>query len=63
MYLAGVDEAGRGPVLGPLVIAGVVLHQDDLPQLVENGLADSKLVPKEKREQLYQTIGAKAVDY
>ena len=63
MYLAGVDEAGRGPVLGPLVIAGVVLHQDDLPQLVENGLADSKLVPKEKREQLYQTIVAKAVDY
>ncbi len=63
MYLAGVDEAGRGPVLGPLVVAGVVLHQDDLPQLVENGLADSKLVPKEKRERLYQTILAKAIDY
>lgn len=63
MYLAGVDEAGRGPVLGPLVVAGVVLHQDDLPQLVENGLVDSKLVPKEKREELYQTIVAKAIDY
>lgn len=63
MYLAGVDEAGRGPVLGPLVVAGVVLHQDDLPQLVENGLADSKFVPKAKREQLYQTILGKAIDY
>ena len=63
MYLAGVDEAGRGPVLGPLVVAGVVLHQDDLPALIDNGLADSKLVSKIKREELYQEILSKVIDY
>ena len=63
MYLAGVDEAGRGPVLGPLVIAGVVLHKDDLEALVEKGLKDSKLIQKETRESLYDEIIKKAVDY
>ncbi|MFW9921765.1 MAG: ribonuclease HII [Candidatus Thorarchaeota archaeon] len=63
MLLAGVDEAGRGPVLGPLVIAGVVLHQDDLPNLVEQGLADSKKISPELREKLFDQIMAKVIDY
>ena len=49
MGIAGVDEAGRGPVLGPLVIAGVILKQNDLDRLVKAGLTDSKLVAKKKR--------------
>ena len=63
MYLAGVDEAGRGPVLGPLVIAGVVLHKDVIDDLVEKGLTDSKFLQKETREILYDEIIAKAIDY
>lgn len=47
MY-AGVDEAGRGPVLGPLVVAGVLGSPDDLPE----GVADSKTLSPDRREQL-----------
>ncbi|HUU88336.1 MAG TPA: ribonuclease HII [Candidatus Glassbacteria bacterium] len=63
MYLAGVDEAGRGPVIGPLVIAGVVINKDDLDKLVEQGLADSKLLTKEQRNEFFDKILACAVDY
>ena len=63
MNLAGVDEAGRGPVLGPLVIAGVVLHPAELAKLVNNGLTDSKLIPQTKREELYELILDLLVDY
>jgi ribonuclease HII len=63
MYIAGVDEAGRGPVLGPLVIAGIVLKEKDLDPLVEEGLTDSKLMPKTKRERMYTDILKLAVDY
>jgi len=63
MYIAGIDEAGRGPVLGPLVIAGVVLREKDLDPLVEEGLTDSKLMPKVKREAMYTDILKLAVDY
>ena len=52
----GIDEAGRGPVIGPLVIAGVVIDERKLPQLKEMGVADSKLVSPVKREALYQKI-------
>ncbi|HUT79842.1 MAG TPA: ribonuclease HII [Candidatus Bathyarchaeia archaeon] len=63
MYLAGVDEAGRGPVIGPLVIAGVVINKDDLDKLVEQGLTDSKLLTKEQRNVFYDKILACAIDY
>jgi len=63
MVFVGIDEAGRGPVLGPLVIAGVILNEKDLKSLVEVGLTDSKLVPKKKREILLQEILANASSY
>jgi ribonuclease HII len=63
MNLAGVDEAGRGPVIGPLVIAGVVLAEEEIDKLVNLGLVDSKLLPKEKREELYDLIIKAAIDY
>ena len=56
--IAGVDEAGRGPVIGPLVIAGVVINKDDLDKLVEQGLTDSKLLTKEQRNVFYDKIFA-----
>jgi ribonuclease HII len=52
MLIAGVDDAGRGAVIGPLVIAGVVLEADDLPRLKEIGAKDSKLLSPHRREIL-----------
>jgi ribonuclease HII len=55
--VAGVDEAGRGPLAGPVVAAAVIL--DDLNPIV--GLADSKKLTALKRERLYDEIRAKAL--
>ena len=44
MLVAGVDEAGRGCVIGPLVVAGVMLKAENLPLLSELGVKDSKLL-------------------
>jgi ribonuclease HII len=52
MLISGVDEAGRGPVIGPLVIAGVLFKENDLPKLVNLGVKDSKLLSSQKRETL-----------
>jgi ribonuclease HII len=56
MLVAGVDEAGRGCVVGPLVVAGVAVNSDALPSLVELGVKDSKLLTAKKREALYPEI-------
>ena len=56
--IAGVDEAGRGPLAGPLVIAAVVLPQD----IFIAGLNDSKQLSASKRDLLYEEILAKALD-
>lgn len=55
--LAGVDEAGRGPLAGPVVAAAVMLN----PQRPIEGLADSKVVSGRKRERLYERILADAL--
>ncbi|UCH05917.1 MAG: hypothetical protein JSW05_01010, partial [Candidatus Thorarchaeota archaeon] len=48
---AGVDEAGRGPMIGPLVVCGVLLDDDVLPSLVKLSVRDSKvLTPKRRKE-------------
>lgn len=56
-YIAGVDEAGRGPLAGPLVIAAVILPQE----VFISGLNDSKQLTAAKREKLYDEVLAKAV--
>ncbi|HMS26506.1 MAG TPA: ribonuclease HII [Burkholderiaceae bacterium] len=55
--LAGVDEAGRGPLAGPVFAAAVIL--DDLKPI--KGLADSKVLTAKRREKLYDEILAKAL--
>jgi len=55
--IAGVDEAGRGPLAGPVVAAAVIL--DDLKPI--KGLNDSKKLSRAKRERLYDEIRAKAL--
>lgn len=56
MLKAGVDEAGRGPVLGPLVICGVIIDERDEVKLRELGVKDSKLLTKQSRNELYTNI-------
>ena len=55
--VAGVDEAGRGPLAGPVVAAAVIL--DDLQPI--KGLADSKVLTALRRERLFDEIRAKAL--
>jgi ribonuclease HII len=55
--IAGVDEAGRGPLAGPVVAAAVIL--DDLKPI--NGLNDSKVLSAARREKLFDEIRAKAL--
>ena len=55
--MAGVDEAGRGPLMGPVVAAAVIL--DELNPI--KGLADSKKLTPLRREKLYDEIRAKAL--
>jgi len=52
MLVAGVDDAGRGAVIGPLVIAGVLVKEEDLRKLKELGVKDSKLLSPHRREIL-----------
>ena len=52
--IAGVDEAGRGPCAGPLVIAAVILHDPSAPQLAV--VRDSKEISEKKREELFDVI-------
>ncbi|MCW3994290.1 MAG: ribonuclease HII, partial [Candidatus Bathyarchaeota archaeon] len=52
MLVVGVDDAGRGCVIGPLVIAGVLMKDNELPKLVQLGVKDSKLLSPRRRETL-----------
>jgi len=55
--VAGVDEAGRGPLAGPVVAAAVILERKRIPK----GLNDSKQLDAETREELYELIMARAL--
>lgn len=63
MLLAGVDDAGRGAVLGPLLIAGVLLEEEDLPKLTALHVKDSKLLSPRRREQLAREIEKTALKH
>ncbi|MEM3571974.1 MAG: ribonuclease HII, partial [Candidatus Bathyarchaeia archaeon] len=52
MIIAGLDDAGRGPVIGPLVIAGVAVKKEDASKLVLINVKDSKTLSPEAREKL-----------
>jgi ribonuclease HII len=54
--IAGVDEAGRGPLAGPVVAAAVVLN----PAAIPYGIADSKVLDAKSRQSIYQAIVASA---
>ncbi|KSW12704.1 ribonuclease HII [Pyrodictium occultum] len=54
--IAGVDEAGRGPVIGPMVVAGVVVDEASLERLAELGVRDSKELSPVQRRRLLPEI-------
>ena len=61
--VCGIDEAGRGPVLGPLVIGGVCFEEKNLPYLRQIGVKDSKKLTTKKRKELASLIKNNCVSY
>lgn len=59
IYIAGIDEAGRGPLAGPVVAACVILPRD----FDVMGVDDSKKLSEKRREELFDKITAKALAY
>ena len=57
--IVGIDEAGRGPLAGPVVVAGVIMPEDSMIE----GVNDSKKVSEKKRELLYDQILEEAISY
>ena len=58
-YVCGIDEAGRGPLAGPVVVAAVIMPKDSMIE----GVNDSKKVSEKKREKLYDQILDEAIAY
>ena len=61
-YSIGVDEAGRGPVIGPLIVCAISIPSNDYSILREIGARDSKALSKTKRESLYKLIHEEAIE-
>ena len=58
-YICGIDEAGRGPLAGPVVVAAVIMPKDSFIE----GINDSKKVSEKKREVLYDEIISNCISY
>ena len=58
-YVAGVDEAGRGPLAGPVVVAGAIFEKD----FIIDGVTDSKQLTEEEREKYFEIIQQKALAF
>ena len=62
MWRIGIDEAGRGPVIGPLVVGALCLPEADLPLMHDAGVTDSKLLSESKREELDGWIREQSIE-
>lgn len=58
-YICGIDEAGRGPLAGPVVVGAVILPKDSFIE----GVNDSKKISEKKREKVYEEIIKNAISY
>lgn len=61
-FSIGVDEAGRGPVIGPLIVCAISIPSSDYPTLKEIGPRDSKTLSKSKRDKIYKLIQDEAIE-
>lgn len=55
-FIAGIDEAGRGPLIGPLVICVAAIKEEHHESLRELGVKDSKLLSEKQREEIYKYL-------
>ena len=58
-YIAGIDEAGRGPLAGPVTVGAVIMRPDSFIE----GINDSKKISESKREKLYEQITNEAISW
>lgn len=58
-YICGIDEAGRGPLAGPVVVASVIMQKNSMIE----GVNDSKKISEKKREKLFEQIKEEAISY
>ena len=58
-FICGIDEAGRGPLAGPVVVGTVIMPRDSMIE----GVNDSKKISESKREMLYEKITSEAISY
>lgn len=58
-YICGIDEAGRGPLAGPVVVASTIMPKESMIE----GVNDSKKVSEKKREKVYEEIIQNAISY
>ncbi len=61
--IIAIDEAGRGPVIGPMVMTGVLVDEKDLDKLKTIGVTDSKLIPSHKRHAMLEKIKDIIIDH
>ncbi|MBS3175005.1 ribonuclease HII [Candidatus Woesearchaeota archaeon] len=61
--VCGIDDAGRGPVIGPMIMVGILIDEKDLPKLKTLGVKDSKLLTPNQREKICKEIVKIVKDY
>jgi ribonuclease HII len=63
ILICGIDEAGRGPIVGPMVMCGLLARDTEIKKLVELEVKDSKLLTKARREYLFDKVKEASSDY
>ena len=63
MLILGIDDAGRGPVIGPMALAGCLVNEELEQEFKNLGIKDSKQILPRKREELAETIKEKAITF
>ncbi len=63
LLICGIDEAGRGPVIGPMVMCGVLIEKEDEGKLSDIGVKDSKLLSPARRQEMVEAIKKAAKDF
>jgi ribonuclease HII len=62
-YLIGIDDAGRGPLMGPMLLAGVLIEADKEKELKNRGAKDSKLLSPKQRTELEQVLKKATINH
>lgn len=63
MLICGLDEAGKGPLIGPMVICGFMIDEKDVEKLKEIGAKDSKKLTPKQRERMFEPLKEAALRY